>query len=177
MSRQLPVPELACALLAALILPGCASSPTPSPQATNTIAPLVRPPQASTSAPTQPTGSPTSYVAFASGLASNFTKGDICSLETPFLLEGDALPVSSGLVASFTPSSATQGSYTFTNNILDGECVDSSDGTYAVTFYSLGEGDIIMTGLHSRVCKGVTVFSQTSESRIAIREAPGITCP
>jgi hypothetical protein len=116
-------------------------------------------------------------VAFASGLASNFTRGDICSLEQPFVLEGDALPVSSGLVASFTPSSATTGAYTFTNNILDGECVDSSDGTYVVTFYGLGEGDIIMTGVATRVCQGVTVFNQTTETRVAIRENASIPCP
>jgi hypothetical protein len=128
--------------------------------------------------PQQPTGvAVTSYQAFASGLASNFTKGDICSLEQPFVLEGDALPVSSGLVASFTPSSSTTGAYTFTNNILDGECVDSSTGTYTVTFYALGEGDIIMTGPATRVCRGVTVFSNITETRVAIREAPGIACP
>jgi hypothetical protein len=119
----------------------------------------------------------TTLQAFASGLASNLTKGDICSLEQPLVLEGDALPVSSGLVASFTPSSATQGDYSFTNNILDGEYVDTSSGTCGVTFYSYGEGDIIMTGVATRVCKGVTVFNQTTESRIAIREAPGIACP
>ena len=174
------VPALSLPL--ALLLAGCAPLIAAPPQPASTPTPTSPGPQAGTSAstsiPPQPTAaSITQYEAFASGLASVFTKGNICSLEGPFQLEGDALPVSSGFVGVFTPTSSTQGSYTYTNNIVDGACVDSSDGTYEVIFYSLGEGDIIMTGLATRVCGGVTVFSDTTESRIAIREAPGIACP
>lgn len=151
---------------------------SPRPPASSTPTPPVILSQIATSVPTQPSGvSSPSYVAYASGLASNFTKGNICSLEQPFTLEGDALPVSSGLIANFTPASATQGDYTFTNNILDGECVDSSSGTYDVKFYTADEGDIIMTGDATRVCQGVTVFSGTTEFRIAIKGTQLIACP
>lgn len=92
------------------------------------------------------------------------------------MLKGDAPGVSSDLVATFTPTSPTQGTYTYTNNIVGG-CVDSSNGLYEVMFYALGEADIVMTGPTTRVCSGVTVFSDVTESRIAIREAPGIACP
>jgi hypothetical protein len=171
-------------VLAALMLVGCAPAARPTPPPTPTFQPsstptlIVPAPQAPTSVPPQPTAvSSKFWVAYASGLASNFTKGDICSLEQPFVLEGDALPVCSGLVASFAPTGPTTGNYTFTNNILDGACVDSSSGTYVVTFYTAAEGDIIMTGVATRVCGGVTVFSQTTETRVAIRERPGSTCP
>lgn len=186
--RRYLLPTLASLVLVILTAAGCTPSPRSTPQATAPapqVAGTATPsglggPAGATSNPTQPqptSASGTSWVAYASGLASNFTKGDICSLEQPFVLEGDALPVSSGLMASFTPSSSTEGAYTFTNNILDGACVDSSDGTYVVTFYTPTEGDIIMTGLATRVCQGKTVFSQTTETRVAIRAAPGSSCP
>lgn len=159
------------------IIPGLASDSRPT--STPTPTPIGSVPQTPTSLPTlPPTVVPiTSYEAFASGLASNFTKGEICSLEQPFGLEGDAPPVSSNFLGTFIPTSATHGSYAFTNNILNGSCFDSSSGSYEVIFYSLGEGDIIMTGLVTRFCGGVIVFSDVTESRIAIREAPHLTCP
>jgi len=183
-SRRLLLPRPASLVMVALILAGCSQQPTPlpqitpPPQATSTPTPSGTLPQPGTSLPTQTRGvSGTSYVAYASGLASTFTKGDICSLAQPFVLEGDALPVSSGLIANFTPTSSTQGNYSFTNNILDGQCVDTSSGTYGVTFYTPDEGDIIMTGVATRVCDGVTTFSGTTEFRVAIRAAPDIACP
>ena len=174
----------------ALILVGCSPQSTPRPQATpspqvtpppqasSTPAPIGIVPQAATSVPTQQRGvSGTAYVAYASGLATNFTKGDICSLEQPFVLEGNALPVSSGLIANFKPTSSTHGDYTFTNNILSGGCVDTSSGTYAVTLYSASEGEIIMTGAAKRVCSGVATVIDSTEFRIAIRTAAGLPCP
>jgi hypothetical protein len=147
-------------------------------QASSTPTPTAPVAQAAISIPTQHSGiSSTAYVAYASGLATSFTKGNICNLEVPFVLEGDALPISSGLKANFMPTSSTHGDYTFTNNILVGGCADTSRGTYDIGFYSTGEGEIIMTGMATRVCEGVTTFSGTTEFRIAIRSAPVIVSP
>ncbi len=147
-------------------------------QASSTATATAIVPQFATAVPTQQSGgSGTAFVAYASGLASNFTKGDICSLAQPFSLEGDALPVSSGFSSNFQPTSATQGNYTFINNISAGGCVDTSSGTYEVSFYSDSEGEIFMTGVATRVCEGVTTFSGTTEFRIAIRKAQLLACP
>jgi hypothetical protein len=148
---------------------------TPTLQASNTPTPTTFAPP--TVIPTQLSGASGNFVAYASGLASTFTKGDICSLEQPFVLEGSAPPISSGLIANFTPSSSSHGEYTFTNNILDGQCVDSSNGTYDVKFFTSSEGDIIMTGTATRVCQGVTTFSGTTEFHVAIRGVKLVSCP
>lgn len=148
-----------------------APGPTPTSQSGSSPTPSASPLPGPPSATPQPTtgGSSHPWEAYASGLASHFTKGDIASLEQPFVLEGDALPVSSGLVANFTPTGPTTGDYTFTNNIVAGGCVDSSSGTYTVTFFTASEGDIVMTGEATRVCGGVTVFDQVTEFHVAIR--------
>ena len=170
--------------LLALALFGCSQGPvarpqpSPSPQMVSTATATVPVPQAAPVTPTQPSGvAGQSYVAYASGLATTFTEGYICGLEQPFVLKGDAPPVSSGLVANFTPSSATQGTYSFTNNILEGSCVDSSSGSYTVSFYTPEEGEIVMTGDATRVCSGVTTFLGTTEFRVSIRSAPLSPCP
>lgn len=187
-SHLLLLSRPALLVMAALILVGCSPQPTlqaipspqatPPPQASSTPTPVIIVPQAATSVPTQQRSvSGTAYVAYASGLATKFTKGDICSLEKPFVLEGNALPISSGLIANFKPTDSTHGGYNFTNNILSGGCVDTSIGTYAVTLYSPSEGDIIMTGGATRVCGGVSTVIDSTEFRVAIRAATGIACP
>jgi hypothetical protein len=141
-----------------------ASLPTPPPEPANTIMP-----------PTD-VGS-TSYEAYVGSLATNFTKGDICSLEAPFTLEGNYDVISSNLIANFTPTSATTGDYIYTFNIQDTPCDFTSEGTYQVNFYSSSEAHIFMTGVATLVCEGITIYSDTLPAYVAIREAPGLQCP
>ena len=168
-----------------LIIPGIASDSvaTSTPTRTPTTSSAV--PQTPSVVPTAtPSVVPiTHYEAYAGGYVSQFTEGGICSLEQPFHLAGDGPPNFIDFVGTFRPIFPTQGTYffetdvVFTSGFSTLACTDSSSGTYSVTFYPLGEADIIMTGPSKRVCDGVTVFEAVTESRIAIREAPSLVCP
>ncbi len=116
------------------------------------------------------------YEAYASSLASQFTEKDICHFDKPFALRGSVPGFSSGFGASFTPKSSTHGDVIFTNNVDVAGCVEFFRGAYEVVFYEGGEGDIIMKGTLTVVCKNSTRTIQT-QFRIAIRPNSNIVCP
>ena len=170
------------AVTAVLLLVACARlAPLPGGQTiTPTPTPTPTPPafgQGAVPAPTSGTSPATTYRAFASALASDFTKGDICSLEAPFHLEGNAPGVSRDLKADFTPITSEHGTFTYTQYITAGDCEASSKGTYEVEFRPNGEGDILLSGPITWVCKGQVITFPPSDIRVAIQPALGIICP
>jgi len=115
------------------------------------------------------------YRAYTSGLGSQLSQKDICSLEEPFTISGSN-PGRNSFVANFTPNSSTDGNVTFTDTSAD---VDwSFRGTYVVVFYPNGEGDIIMQGeVRGRFKDPPHETVNQSEFRIAIRQTPDMVCP
>jgi hypothetical protein len=115
------------------------------------------------------------YRAYASGLGSQLSQKDICSLEEPFTISGSN-PGLNSFVANFAPNSSTDGNVTFTDTSAR---VDwSFKGTYVVVFYDGGEGDIIMQGeVRGRFKDPPAETVNQSEFRIAIRQIPDMVCP
>jgi hypothetical protein len=99
-------------------------------------------------------------------------KGEICSLDTPFVLEA-TFPGGTAKT-SFAPSSAAGGATAVSGG--GGGCVHSGGGTYTVTTNADGSAKLTWTTTDKLVCPGFS-NGRTATFILPLQPAPEISCP